>query len=341
MTTQKEKKQLPLISVVMPVYNAGAWVVSAVQSILEQSVASLELLLIDDGSTDDTVDRVMYIEDKRMRLIRQDHLGFIQALSAGIKLAQGRWIARMDGDDICHPKRLEKQLQLLESQPGAVMCGTGFGYITPRGYVLERLAPFKMRKITPEMITLGQKMFADATMVFRKEAAVQCGLYDQDIRHNELSLWYKLLECGPGYELGKNYYFQRLHSGGMNIGQMQANLDARRVRQRYNYKLSLERYKNNDQKTRKILFTSGLKKKIHLCRYAGDYLGAVIMATHGMRTMPSKALLKIVFIALTGFNSLNITKGNVKPKKVLGYRPYQAKLTADKAFFRKVGLRLN
>ena len=102
------------ISVVLPVFNAGDTIGRAVRSILDQTFRAIELIVVDDGSTDDSAAIVGAIDDARIRLVRCDHRGVAAAANTGTELASAPLIARMDADDWAHPPRLEKQRQLLE-----------------------------------------------------------------------------------------------------------------------------------------------------------------------------------------------------------------------------------
>ncbi len=105
----------PLVSVLMPVYNARAYIAEAIESLLDQSYQNLEIVIIDDGSTDGS-ERVVekYIKnDSRIRLWRQSNGGIVQALNLGINLCKGEYVARADADDICRRGRIETQLRFL------------------------------------------------------------------------------------------------------------------------------------------------------------------------------------------------------------------------------------
>lgn len=103
----------PDISVVLPVFNGARTIARAVRSILDQSLRELELIVVDDGSTDDTAGMVGKIRDPRLRLVRCDHRGVVAAANTGTRLAAAPLIARMDADDVSYPARLEQQRNLL------------------------------------------------------------------------------------------------------------------------------------------------------------------------------------------------------------------------------------
>lgn len=116
----------PLVSVVMPVYNVQAFLPAAMQSLLAQTFTDFEVICVDDGSTDDGVALLneFALRDSRIRLACRPHQGLSSALNYGLDLARGRYIARMDGDDICHPARFERQIAFLAANPRVTICGT-------------------------------------------------------------------------------------------------------------------------------------------------------------------------------------------------------------------------
>ncbi|ADE13798.1 glycosyl transferase family 2 [Nitrosococcus halophilus Nc 4] len=118
----------PLLSVVMPCFNAQRWVEGAIDSILTQTHTHLELIVVDDGSSDSSVKRIRKIAntDARLRLLTANcNTGIVHALNYGIEEARGKFIARMDADDICMPNRLSQQISFLE-QTSCDLCGSWF-----------------------------------------------------------------------------------------------------------------------------------------------------------------------------------------------------------------------
>ncbi|MCS6981063.1 MAG: glycosyltransferase family 2 protein [Flavobacteriales bacterium] len=117
----------PLVSVLMPAFNAGPYISEAIQSILNQSCPDFELLVLDDGSQDNTQEIVLSYSDKRIRYLPNGkNLKLVATLNKGLDLAQGQFIARMDADDISLPQRFEKQIQFLHENPDVGCVGTGF-----------------------------------------------------------------------------------------------------------------------------------------------------------------------------------------------------------------------
>lgn len=120
----------------MPVYNCEKYVLEAVESILEQTYSNFELLIIDDYSTDGTVAKIKLLNDNRIHLTQKPrNLGYTDSLNFGLKIAKGKYIARMDGDDISLPTRFEKQIAFLEANEDVVVCGTAFEILHNNFYI--------------------------------------------------------------------------------------------------------------------------------------------------------------------------------------------------------------
>ncbi|HAS7841575.1 TPA: glycosyltransferase family 2 protein, partial [Vibrio cholerae] len=116
----------PKISVVMSVYNGEKYLGEAIDSILKQTFSDFEFIIINDGSTDKTLEIIKsYMKkDDRIVLVSRENKGLIVSLNEGLDLAKGQYIARMDADDISIKSRFEKQIEFLDSNPDIGVCGT-------------------------------------------------------------------------------------------------------------------------------------------------------------------------------------------------------------------------
>ncbi|EIA1255712.1 TPA: glycosyltransferase, partial [Escherichia coli] len=111
-------KNEPLISILIPTYNVGAWIDEAINSIIEQTYKKIEIIIIDDYSTDNTREKIQNLArtDSRIKIIyNKENQKIVKSLNQGLLLAKGQYIARFDGDDIAAPDRIEKQLHYLEA----------------------------------------------------------------------------------------------------------------------------------------------------------------------------------------------------------------------------------
>ena len=118
-----------MVSVLMPAYNAEVTVVEAMQSILWQTYPHFEFIIINDGSTDATRERILSVSDERIRYYENEvNQGLVYTLNRGIDLCRGKYIARMDADDISLPTRFEKQVKVMEENTNIIVCGTDISY---------------------------------------------------------------------------------------------------------------------------------------------------------------------------------------------------------------------
>lgn len=120
---------MPRLTVLMPTYNVSSWVEAAIDSVLKQTFNDFELLVVDDGSTDDTLSRVRNIDDPRIRIAAfPDNVGLAENLNRGLDLIGTELVARMDGDDIAEPDWLETGVGILDSHPEVGICSFGFQF---------------------------------------------------------------------------------------------------------------------------------------------------------------------------------------------------------------------
>ncbi len=173
----------------MPVYNGGAYLRPAILSILNQDFADFELLIIDDGSTDASLEVASSFDDPRIRIETNGrNLGLITTLNRGLDLATSEFVARMDADDIAFPERLSKQLAFMDAHPDVGLCGTWYERDSMQGTVIMK-PPKEDRLIRFALIF--DTVFAHNTILFRRRFLENHHLrYDPDYRHAEdFELW--------------------------------------------------------------------------------------------------------------------------------------------------------
>jgi glycosyltransferase involved in cell wall biosynthesis len=187
-------KSTPKITVLMPVYNCELYVREAVESILNQTYTDFELLIIDDASTDTTASIVRTYNDSRIQLIEKPvNTGYTNSLNQGLKIAKGKYIARMDGDDSCKPDRFSKQVAYLNAHPETVLCATAFKVI---GREIYFGSPQNHDAI--KLALLDGNCICHSSVMMRKETLdIHSVIYDKTKEPAEdYAMWIRLLFLG-------------------------------------------------------------------------------------------------------------------------------------------------
>ncbi|QEC51987.1 cellulose synthase/poly-beta-1,6-N-acetylglucosamine synthase-like glycosyltransferase [Anseongella ginsenosidimutans] len=168
----------PAVTVFMAVYNGAAWLKEAIDSILTQSFADLELLIIDDGSTDGSRAIIERCGDRRIRLLlNEQNKGIVYTRNRGIREARGKFIAILDSDDIAMPGRIERQYKHLRAHPDLAICGGHAEVIDQHGKPTGEYyrMPVDMAEAGAEL--LFRNTLVNSTVMFRKDAAEAAGGY--------------------------------------------------------------------------------------------------------------------------------------------------------------------
>jgi glycosyltransferase involved in cell wall biosynthesis len=193
-------KEQPVVSVILPVYNAEAYLRAAIDSILAQTFPDFELLTLDDGSTDGSLAilRGYAASDPRVRVVSRENRGLVATLNELIAISKGRYLARMDADDLSRPQRLEKQVAYLESHPDCLAVGTQYLLVDPHGNPLcESANEITHEEIEAAHFATTQGRICHPRVAMRKDAVVQVGGYRSGTQFAEdLDLFLRLGEIG-------------------------------------------------------------------------------------------------------------------------------------------------
>jgi hypothetical protein len=208
----------PLVSVLMPAYNAGRFIGAAIRSILAQTFTSFEFIIINDGSTDETEAIVRSFGDPRIVLHTQENGGIAAALNRGLSIARAPVIARFDADDIAAPQRLERQYALLEKDAGLVLVGSSADYIDEEERFVFSWQPpaFEHEEILG--IHRHQCPFIHSSVLFRREPVMALGGYDDHAyTFEDHLLWTRLLPRGRTCNLRESLLKVRLNAQSITI----------------------------------------------------------------------------------------------------------------------------
>lgn len=188
----------PQVSVVMAVFNGEKYLREAISSVLSQTFRNFELVIVDDGSTDRSAEIVRSYRDPRIRLLENGrNLGLSRSLNLGIAHARGRYIARLDADDIAEPERLEEQVRFLQRNPDVVVVGCQYRFIDERGHTLgRRWVPCTDLEIR-WMLEFCTPFAHSAVMMRRRALEEEPGPYDESLTYAmDYDLWTRLAGRG-------------------------------------------------------------------------------------------------------------------------------------------------
>jgi glycosyltransferase involved in cell wall biosynthesis len=180
------------ISIVMPCYNAEKTIAEAIESILNQSFNHFELIIVDDGSTDATIDVIQSYRDNRIVLVENRH-DFIDSLNLGMRRASGRYIARMDADDIMLPERLQIQYNCMEAHPEIDLLAAGMQFFGDSDFLY---VPLEGQVTLSSMISANR--IAHPTVMLRRESLKKLPeLYRKEYLYAEdYDLWMRMIDAG-------------------------------------------------------------------------------------------------------------------------------------------------
>ena len=169
----------PAVSIVLPVYNCPEYVGEAIESMLAQAFLDYEMIVIDDGSQDDTLSVVKRYSDPRIRVLTQANRGLAGTLNRGIGLARGRYVARQDQDDVSMPERLAKQVGFLDSHPECGLVGTWAEIWQDRART-DRAHRHPADNSSLKYELLLNNPFVHSSVMIRKSALDRVGAYSTD-----------------------------------------------------------------------------------------------------------------------------------------------------------------
>ena len=258
--------RLPLVSVVIPVYNQGRYLHEAVDSALRQEGPDLEVLVVDDGSTED-LDLARYRGDRRVQLLARPHRGISAARNAGIECARGRYVAFLDADDWWPPAdKLAAQTGFLEAEPAA---GWIFGDMRhhlngpgePRHAFLREAGFYAEESVVPRIVPLAVRdlcrdgfLVPTGCVVVRRSCLDRAGGFDETLRmYEDVDLWIRLLRAAPVAFLPRVLLARRIHAGNTGAGRFRHLDDLRALVRRHGLEQEGVSLRRESQRSRRAL----------------------------------------------------------------------------------------
>lgn len=189
---------MPNISVVIPLYNKVETIQSTLESVLKQTIPPYEIVVIDDGSTDESVQIIRHLNIPKLSLVQQKNKGAAAARNAGIKQAKGDFIAFLDADDYWHPNHLEVIRSLIETYPEQSVFATALEVenkvrIFPSHYSIENFEPHKIYCLNYFTASLQTSVLSSSNTVIKKEICERIGLFNPNyISGQDTDFWIRI-----------------------------------------------------------------------------------------------------------------------------------------------------
>lgn len=220
----KTAKKQPLVSVVMPAYNSEKYIAEAIESILNQTYKNFEFIIVNDGSTDNTLKIIKKYakKDKRIKVINnKENLKICKSLNRGITSSKGKYIARVDSDDISLPERFEEQVDFLEKNKEAGVVGADMQIFN--GLTKENISIRKYEKTDEKLrkTIFFYSPFAHPAVMIRKRVLEDLGQYNEEYHDCEdLELWFRIGSKYKFANINKILIKYRFHPNSITIKKM-------------------------------------------------------------------------------------------------------------------------
>jgi len=242
-----------MISVIIPLYNKQSCIASTVASVLAQSNADFELLIVNDGSTDRSAEIVREITDSRIRLIEKPNGGVCSARNEGIRQAKSEYIAFLDADDLYEPDFLKEIAELIEMSPDASIWGTSYYYLKGGQKIsADKPLPKGFKGMIDNTRWNLAHIYCSSAVCCRKSALVEVGLFDERMTYGEdIDVWWGIMLRHPAAYLNRElavYRFDeenramncRIPLEKMYIYYFEKYADARRLNQEFRHFIDKE-----------------------------------------------------------------------------------------------------
>jgi glycosyltransferase involved in cell wall biosynthesis len=203
----------------LPVFNAGNYLASAIESVLQQTFTDFDLLLLNDGSTDDSLAMMRRYAalDARCHVITRENRGLVHTLNEGVELARAEVLFRMDADDLCLPTRFAKQMSYLDGHPECVAVGSRVMLMDPDGdFLCPFVDTFEHAAIDAAHMQGRGGAIVHPAAAMRRKAILAVGGYRSAFKHAEdLDLFLRMAEQGQIVNLPEIVFRYRLHTGSI------------------------------------------------------------------------------------------------------------------------------
>jgi glycosyltransferase involved in cell wall biosynthesis len=206
----------PLVSVVIPVYNQGQYLPTAIESVLTQAYEPLELIVVDDGSTDETPE-VLERYGARITSMRQSNHGASEALNRGIAASRGSLVCWLSADDEFLPGKIQAQVDAFRDADEVSLCATGFDVVDAGGRLVRRMLAPRWRHPDPFVAVFWENPINGSTVMVRRAVFDRIGYFDTTLRADvDADMWLRIAPVGRIVQLDGVYLRYRVHAASLS-----------------------------------------------------------------------------------------------------------------------------
>jgi glycosyltransferase involved in cell wall biosynthesis len=291
-------KTAPRVSVVIPVYNRARYVSTAIDSILAQSLTDFELIVIDDGSTDESCAVVEAYTDPRIRLIRNErNLGIPATRNRGLEAARGVYMALLDSDDWAYPKRLAKQAAFLDKNPEHVIVGSWARWVDSEGKHVKKIKRRPVRADDAAATLIFQSCLQQSAVMGRTAVLKRYGYSEAFDLSSDYELWVRLSEEHKIANLPQTLVRYRDH------GQRTTRANTERVRDRqkaiYRYQLNALGLDYNEADVTRHqqlprMNKNAIEPDAEFMDWAEQWIMGLLTANRQQKRYPQTALVRVL-----------------------------------------------
>jgi teichuronic acid biosynthesis glycosyltransferase TuaG len=212
----RSKASTSVVSVVIPVYNQGNYLAGAIDSVLSQDYEAVELVVVDDGSTDSTAAVIASYAD-RIRLISQENRGAAEALNRGIAASTGSLVCWLSADDVFLPGKLTAQVASFVGTPGLSMSATGYDVVDARDRIIRRVPAPAWRHPDPFVAVFWENPINGSSVMIRREVFERTGPFNAALRADvDGEMWLRIAPTARIGQLDRSYLRYRVHDRSLS-----------------------------------------------------------------------------------------------------------------------------
>ncbi len=289
------------ISVIMPTYNTETEILKeAVDSILNQTLSDFEFLIIDDGTTNESTTYLNSITDKRVKIIRNpSNIGITKSLNIGLKQAQGKYIARMDADDVSLPSRFEKEYAFMETHTDVIVCGSMEGNIINGEKIYPAYTPKKieeMEEYRVKLLFLNPGPRHPTAMIRHEQLILHNILYDENLIHaQDYGLWETISHYGKIVILNEVLLLRRKHVNQITVSRRPIQIQCDKMTQK---KILTELLGNvtDQEEDMHYIHSTGYYPDAVITQEVNEWYNRLIEANKERHIYDQRALIKRIMI---------------------------------------------